>query len=64
MRLAVDADDFVAMVRLALVRGGPGTPRHRMQAVARASCGCAGNKLIELAEDAAARRGRQRVGAS
>jgi glycosyltransferase involved in cell wall biosynthesis len=63
MRIAGDAEDFVAKVRLALACGGPGTPRDRMQAVAHASWDARAEKLIEVAEEAAARRGRQPAGA-
>jgi glycosyltransferase involved in cell wall biosynthesis len=59
LRIAGDADDFVAKVRLALALGGPGAPEDRMRAVAHASWDARAAKLIELAEEAAARRGRR-----
>lgn len=61
MRIAADADDFVAKVRLALAEGGPGTPAERRQAVAGASWDARVEQLMNLAVEAAARRDRQLV---
>jgi len=63
LRIATDADDFVAKVRMALAEGCPATPAERRRAVAQASWDARAQELIDLAEQAAARRKRQPVGA-
>ena len=56
LRIASDADDFVAKVRLALADGGPGTSADRMRLVANSSWDRRAEQLMDLASEAAARR--------